>query len=128
VVEHSGEHRGRLDIKRGGLLPLANLARYGAVAAGSRATGTVERLRVAEQAGTLPRDMAGSLLEAFDVLTSLRLEHQVGAERAGEAPDDFIDPRTLNPLARRYLREAFRAIASIQRTLSNELELGDPGI
>ena len=128
VVEHSGEHRGRLDIKRGGLLPLVNLARYGAVAAGSRATGTVERLIVAEQAGTLPRQTTGSLLEAFDLLTGLRLEHQVEALRAGQAPDDFIDPKTLNPLARRYLREAFRAIASIQRTLHNELELADPGV
>ena len=128
VVEHSGEHRGRLDIKRGGLLPLVNLARYGGVAAGSRATGTVERLTVAEQAGTLPRDMAGTLLEAFEMLTALRLEHQVDALRAGRTPDDYVDPRTLNPLARRYLRGAFRAIASIQRTLGNELELPGPAI
>jgi CBS domain-containing protein len=127
VVEHTGEHRGRLDIKRGGLLPLVNLARYGGLAAGSRATGTVERLTVAEEAGTLPRETAETLLEAFEMLTALRLEHQVEAIRAGRAPDDHIDPRTLNSLARRYLRGAFRAIASIQRSLSNELELPGPG-
>jgi CBS domain-containing protein len=126
VVEHSGEHRGHLDIKRGGLLPLVNLARYGGVAAGSRETGTVERLTVAERAGTLPRETADTLLEAFEMLTGLRLEHQLKAMRAGRAPDDYIDPRTLNPLARRYLRGTFRAIASIQRTLSNELELLGP--
>jgi CBS domain-containing protein len=128
VVEHSGEHRGHLDIKRGGLLPLVNLARYGGVAAGSRATGTVERLTVAGRAGTLPRETADTLLEALEMLTTLRLEHQVDALRAGRAPDDYIDPRTLNPLARRYLRGAFRAIASIQRALQNELDLPDPGI
>jgi CBS domain-containing protein len=128
VVEHSGEHRGQLDIKRGGLLPLVNLARYGGVAAGSRATGTVERLTVAGRAGTLPRETADTLLEALEMLTTLRLEHQVDALRAGRAPDDYIDPRTLNPLARRYLRGAFRAIASIQRALQNELDLPDPGI
>jgi CBS domain-containing protein len=122
VVEHSGEHRGRFDIKRGGILPLVNLARFGAVAAGSRVTGTVERLRIAADAGTLPRETAGSLEEAFELLTALRLDHQVQALRAGDAPNDFIDPRTLNPLARRYLRDAFRAIASIQRALGNELE------
>ncbi|HEX5617358.1 MAG TPA: putative nucleotidyltransferase substrate binding domain-containing protein [Solirubrobacteraceae bacterium] len=122
VVEHSGEHRGRFDIKRGGVLPLVNLARFGAVAAGSRVTSTVERLRIAADAGTLPRETAGSLEEAFDLLTALRLDHQVELLRAGRPADDFIDPRTLNPLARRYLRDAFRAIASIQRTLGNELE------
>lgn len=122
VVEHSGEHRGRFDIKRGGLLPLVNLARFGGVAAGSRVTGTVERLRIAADAGALPRETAGSLEEAFDLLTALRLDHQVELLRAGKPADDFIDPRTLNPLARRYLRDAFRAIASIQRALANELE------
>jgi CBS domain-containing protein len=124
VVERSGEHRGRLDIKRGGLLPLVNLARYGGVSAGSRVTGTVERLRIAADAGTLPRATAASLEEAFDLLTGLRLDHQVEALRDGRPPDDHIDPRTLNPLARRYLRDAFRAIASIQRTLSNDLDFG----
>jgi CBS domain-containing protein len=122
VVEHSGEHRGRFDIKRGGILPLVNLARFGGIAAGSRVTGTVERLRIAADAGTLPRETAGSLEEAFGLLTALRLDHQVELLRAGKPADNFVDPRTLNPLARRYLRDAFRAIASIQRTLGNELE------
>jgi CBS domain-containing protein len=124
VVEQSGEHRGRFDIKRGGLLPIVNLARYGAVAAGSRVTGTVERLRVAGHAGTLDSQIAESLEEAFDLLTALRLDHQVAALRDGRPADDHIDPRTLNPLARRYLRDAFRAIASTQRALGNELEFG----
>ena len=44
--------------------------------------------------------------------------------RRGEAPDDFIDPRKLNPLARSYLRQAFRAVASVQAGLSAELRLG----
>jgi hypothetical protein len=39
-------------------------------------------------------------------------------------PDDFIDPKTLNPLARSYLRSAFRAIASVQSGLATELSLG----
>ncbi len=29
VLEHDGEHRGRLDIKQGGILPVAALARWG---------------------------------------------------------------------------------------------------
>ena len=44
--------------------------------------------------------------------------------RRGEAPDDFINPKQLNPLARSYLREAFRAVASVQGGLANELSLG----
>ena len=36
-------------------------------------------------------------------------------------PDNAIDPKTLNPLERRYLRDAFRAVASVQRVLSTKL-------
>jgi hypothetical protein len=43
---------------------------------------------------------------------------------ARETSDDFIDPKPLNPLAWSYLREAFRAVASVQSGLSTELSLG----
>jgi hypothetical protein len=39
-------------------------------------------------------------------------------------PDDFIDPKALNPPARSYRRETFRAVASVQSGLANELSLG----
>jgi CBS domain-containing protein len=85
---------------------------------------TAERLRAAEAAGTLERSQARALLEAFEFIFTLRLDHQVEQLRNGHAPDDFIDPTTLNPLARSYLRSAFRAIASVQSGLASELSLG----
>ena len=44
--------------------------------------------------------------------------------RRGETPDDFIDPKMLNPLARSYLRDAFRAVASVQSDLASDLAMG----
>ena len=44
--------------------------------------------------------------------------------RQGLDPDDFIDPRALNPLTRRYLRDAFHSVRSVQRKLTNELTFG----
>jgi CBS domain-containing protein len=124
VVEHSGERRGQLDIKHGGLIPIVDLARWAGVAAGVASAPTTERLRAAEAAGTLDSPEARTLMEAFGYISSLRLDHQVERVRRGEAPDDFIDPKTLNPLARSYLREAFRAVASVQSGLATELSLG----
>ena len=72
-------------------------------------------------AGVGPVDQAADVLgRAFED----RLDHQVEQLRHGSVPDDFIDPKTLNPLARSYLREAFRAVASVQANLSAELSLG----
>ena len=124
VVEHSGERRGQLDIKHGGLIPIVDLARWAGMAAGVASASTMERLRAAEAAETMDATEARTLMEAFGFIFSLRLDHQVEQLRRGEAPDDFIDPRTLNPLARSYLREAFRAVASVQAGLSAELSHG----
>jgi CBS domain-containing protein len=121
VVEHSGEHAGRFDIKHGGLLPIVNVARYAALAAGATTTSTTERLRAAAEVGILAETDAATLEEAFELFAELRLEHQIRQLEAGSSPDDLIDPKTLNPLMRRYLRDAFRAVASVQRSLNTKL-------
>ena len=121
VVEHGGERRGKLDLKHGGVIPIVDLARWAAMSAGVTCTSTAERLRVAGDAGTLTPGDARTLLEAHELIVGLRVEHQVEQLRAGETPDDFIDPARLSPLTRSYLREAFRAIAAVQKRVAAEL-------
>ena len=121
VVEDSGEHRGSFDIKRGGLLPIVGIARYAGLAAGTPSTSTVARLRAAGAGGALPEGDATSLEEAFRLMTTLRMDHQVTQLEAGAEPDNYVDPKTLNALTRRYLREAFRLVSSTQRRLTTEL-------
>jgi CBS domain-containing protein len=55
------------------------------------------------------------------LFTGLRLEHQIEQLQAGMPPDNQLDPAALNPLARRYLRDAFRAVRSVQKKLAVEL-------
>jgi CBS domain-containing protein len=121
IVEESGEHRGTFDVKRGGVLPIVDLARWAGASAGTAATGTPERLYAAADAEVITLTQARTLAEAWDLLVGLRLEHQVEQLRAGAAPDDRLDPERLNPLARRYLREAFRSVAAVQKRLAAEL-------
>jgi CBS domain-containing protein len=121
VLEHDGERRGTLDIKQGGIVPVADIARWAAMKAGVAAASTRSRLEAAEAAGTLDRQTAATLRVAFDLFTDLRMGHQVAALRAGRRPDDAIDPRTLAQLTRRALKDAFRAVAGVQRELSTEL-------
>ena len=122
VVEHSGERRGQLDLKHGGVVPIVDLARWAAMSAGVTCTSTAERLRVAGAAGTLPASDAHTLLEAHELIVGLRVDHQVEQLRAGETPDDYIDPAELSPLTRSYLREAFRAVAAVQKRVAAELQ------
>ena len=121
VVPSEGEHAGRLDIKHGGITIVNNLARAWAVQAGATAKGTVQRLEAAAAAGTLERSVAAELAEAFPFLWEVRLQHQVEQVRRNEAPDDFVDPATLGPVARSGLKEAFRVITRAQRMVETDL-------
>jgi CBS domain-containing protein len=124
VVEHTGARRGALDVKRGGLVPIVDLARWAGMAAGVTSASTPARLRAAAAAGTLDAAAAEVLEEAFHLVLQLRLAHQVEQLRAGEAPDDLLRPRDLSAVTRAALREAFRTVAAVQRRIAAELELG----
>ena len=82
------------------MIPIVDLARWAGMAAGVTSASTSERLRAAAAAGTLSDADAQTLEDAFTLITDLRVEHQVEQLRAGEEPDDFVNPATLSGLTR----------------------------
>ena len=124
VVDQGGDHPGTLDLKQGGLVPIVDLARWGAMSAGVTSATTPERLRAAAEAGTLSAADAHTLQDAFELINNLRLEHQVTQIRSGRNPDDRVDPEALSSLMRVQLRQAFRAVATIQKRVAAELDVG----
>jgi CBS domain-containing protein len=123
VLHSTGERQGVLDIKRGGLLPIESLARWAGLAGGVAAGSTPARLRAAEAAGTLNEGDVAILQDAFELISELRMEHQVDQLRAGRRPDNLIQPKSLPPLTRTSLKEAFRAVARVQRGIGVRLGL-----
>jgi CBS domain-containing protein len=121
VVEGSGKRRGTFDIKQGGLLPIVDLARYAALKGGIGVNATLPRLRDAADEGIFKQTTARVLEEAYELFSTLRLEHQVAQLEEGSEPDDRLDPQQLDPLTRRYLRDAFREVAAVQRSLAGGL-------
>ncbi len=119
AVEDSGEHRGTFDIKHGGLLLVVDTARFAALKAGARVTGTVDRLRAAAELGAIEPGHARTLEEAYDLFSALRLENQIQQLERGDEPNDWVDPNELSELTRRYLRDAFREVAAVQKSLSS---------
>ena len=121
VVESKGEHAGRLDIKRGGVAIIANIARAYAIAGGRPEKGTLDRLRAAEAAGQMDAERRQALEEAFRLLWQIRLQHQVRQVERDETPDDFVDPAHLGPISRIGLKEAFRIVGQEQQMLASDL-------
>jgi len=108
---------GTLDIKRGGMLPIVNLARFHALASGVTISATLDRLVAVEELGRVPRDEATALREAFEATWRIRLAHQATCLAAGRPPDNYVDPAALGPLEREELRDALRVVASAQKRL-----------
>jgi CBS domain-containing protein len=120
VVEHSGEHRGRLDLKHGGLGPVVALGRWAAFATGDDRGGTLERIERGAAAGVFTSDEAAVLAGAFELFYGLLLEQQVAAVRSGTATGTYLAPGELDSLTRRYLREAFREVTRVQARVQSE--------
>ena len=108
---------GCFDIKLGGALPIANLARLHALAGGITISATVDRLLAAEETGVLDGETARGLREAFAIVARVRHEHHAQCVRDGRAADNRIDPGALSAPRRAELTEALRAVAAAQRPL-----------
>ncbi len=117
ATERDGDHPGRLDIKRGALIPAVNVVRYHALATGVTISPTLDRIEAVTGAGGLSQDDADALHEAFEVITRVRFEHHAELISAGQPPDNLIDPGALAPIARTDLRAALHAVRRAQRRL-----------
>lgn len=114
----NGDHADTLDIKRGGLIPISDIARIHALATGRTEIGTVARLRACAGTPVLSTESARELEEAFEYFGSLRLRHQAKQIRRGIAPDNYLSPKILTALERKYLKEGFAVVDRLQKVLA----------
>jgi CBS domain-containing protein len=113
-----------LDLKKGGTIPIANLARFFALSNGITISGTTARLEAVQAAGALDAETAAALREAFEIVMRIRLDNHAAQIEAGAEPTNVVAPASLPPLTRAQLREAFRAIAHAQKLLAVYVPLG----
>jgi CBS domain-containing protein len=118
------DDQGKIDIKRRGIIPIVNLARFHAIANGVTISATVDRLEAAAESGALSPEIADGIREAFGIVARIRLQHHAAQIEAGEAVDNMVDPAGLPPVSRRELREAFRVVAHAQKRMAAFLPQG----
>ncbi|MFC4728674.1 putative nucleotidyltransferase substrate binding domain-containing protein [Coralloluteibacterium thermophilus] len=115
----SGAHRKRVDMKHGGVVPVVDLARLYALQARIPAVNTRARLEAAGAAGTISASGARDLVEAYDLIATLRLEHQARLVRAGRPPDNYLAPADLSDFERGHLRDAFVVVRGMQSAIGH---------
>ena len=123
VLARAGEHKDTLDLKRGGVGAIVDLARVHALGAGLVSVNTRERLLAAGRSGGLGGTTAASLVDALEFISHVRLAHQARQAAGGAVPDSRVRPSELTAFERRALREAFQVVREAQQTLAH----GAPG-
>ncbi len=81
---------------------------------------TRKRLQDAMMRGVISASGGEDLIAAYDYIQEIRLRHQSRQIRAGEKPDNYLNPASLSDLERSHLRDAFVVVKSMQSALSRQ--------
>lgn len=117
VLEKDGEHKNSINLKRRGTAPLSDVIRVHALAIGSTAINTFERIDDIKAADLLPKDKARELSDAMEYISIVRIRHQAMQIEAGLAADNNVQPDQLPTFERRNLKEAFQVLSAAQNFL-----------
>lgn len=114
VLETDGQHSAGINLKRRGTAPLTDLIRVHALAVGSQALNSYERLDDVIKAGILPRGRGPDLHDALEFIAFVRLRAQADDLRSGREPGNALSPDRLSEFERKSLRDAFTVLSHAQ--------------
>ncbi len=117
VLEEDGKQQKTFNLKRRGTAPLSDLIRVHALACGSRAQNSFERLKAIGNTKLLLDDDLGNLRDALEFISIVRIRHQALAIEAGREPDNNVRPEDLSPFERSHLKDAFQVVSNAQKFL-----------
>lgn len=117
TLSKGGDNPHTIDLKHTGIVPIVDLARVYALAAGVTVANTHDRLEVSAQAGEVTEQSARDLRGALEFLGKLRIAHQARQMGQGKAPDNFLALEELSNFERSHLKEAFSVVQTLQGVL-----------
>ncbi|MEJ7138243.1 putative nucleotidyltransferase substrate binding domain-containing protein [Amphibiibacter pelophylacis] len=122
-TRRKGPHKGTIDLKMNGVVPIVDLARVYALAAGRPEVNTHDRLECASRSCEISEQDARDLRDALEFLSSTRIAHQAAQTAQGQLPDNHLDPQELSNFDRKQLRDAFVVVQTLQAGLGKRYAL-----
>lgn len=114
VLTRDGQNRMSFDIKKQAINLVVELARVYAIACGSLATDTLDRLADACTHGIIDESSKRELIEAYTFINHVRFNHQYEDLMIKEKLSNLLPPEILSQFERNHLKDAFRIIAKHQ--------------
>src|SRR5690606_31819623 len=111
VMEKDGQQKNIINIKGRGTAPLTDLIRVHALACGSTAQNSFDRLDDIAQTRLMPPESLKQLRYALQCLSRSRIRHQALDIQEGREPNNYIEPENVSA-AERYGRKCALQILS----------------
>ena len=117
VMEQDGKHNNSINLKRRGTAPMVDLVRIHALACGSKAQNSFQRLNDISKTQLLATGMSDKLSYAFEFLCMSRIRHQMIDLQEDRLPDNNIEPENVADSERHTLKDAFQVLSNAQKFL-----------
>jgi CBS domain-containing protein len=117
VMEQDGAHKNIINMKGRGTAPLTDLIRVHALACGSKAQNSFDRLDAIAATRLMPPDAVKRLRYALEFLSSVRIRHQALELEEGREPNNYIEPEKISTTERHNLKESFQILSNAQKFL-----------
>ena len=117
VMETDGQQKHIINLKGRGTAPLTDLIRVHALACGSKAQNSLERLDAIAKTKLLQPEAISQLRYALEFLSMVRIRHQANAVAEGREPGNYIEPEKVSASDRHNLKEAFQVLSNAQKFL-----------
>ncbi len=123
VLIHDGEHDHTFDLKHSAIVPIVDLARVYALAAGIEPANTMDRLEFVSSGGEVTQEGARDLHDALEFIGSLRIKHQARLIREEKPADNYMSPDDLSHFERNHLKDAFSVVRTMQSVLDQRYKM-----
>ncbi|KMM83250.1 CBS domain-containing protein [Pseudomonas taetrolens] len=117
MLETDGQQKRIINLKGRGTAPLTDLIRIHALACGSTAQNSFDRLEAISNTKLMQPDALKHLRYALEFLSMVRIRHQADAIEQGNTPDNYIEPERFSTSERHNLKEAFQVLSNAQNFL-----------
>lgn len=117
VMEKNGKENRSINIKRRGTAPMVDLIRIHALACGSRAQNSFDRLDDIAQTQLLTPNAVEKIRYALEFMSMARIWHHLYDVEAGREPDNNIEPENVSNSERHNLKDAFQVLSNAQSFL-----------
>lgn len=119
----SGEERGKIDLKKGGIFTLTRGIGLLSLEAGILGGTTWDKLERLHLLHIVSSDDLETLKDAFTFLIKLRLEKQLIAISSGQDAGNLVDPLVLPDRVRDQLRTAFQGVNTLIQIMRSRYQL-----